>query len=1143
MGFIIKGVKSVVKAVVGITSKVIGGIFGFATGGGNKKTKKATGGENLNKTLEPEAYRKIVFGRIAAPLDVRFWQVWGNRGQNFDEVIALASHRINAVLELYFEDKVGISASNSASGSYVGSVTRAFVLGTVGQAPLLVGTGTQYDSGSTFDGCAAMALKWLPDEKKLPDGIPNRYTQIVEGGLVYDPRRDSTRGGSGTHRANDRSTWQYSPLDANGQPIGRNNALQTLWYLLGWYIPVKDAAGVVTGDMLVCGRGVDPQDINMATFIAGANNCEVAGYYTDMVLSTEDDHVSNENKITADGLIGRIIDPGGLWSYYANVNDTANIAVELTDKDVLEAGSLNWDEFKGMSEQYNQVGGKFVNPSTITLFQPFPYPMVRDAAYETALGVKRRKTQDFPQVLDNVLAQRLARLFLNQGQYQGELQANFMSRAIRAQAWSVVRYSSERFGWTKLFRVWRHEISTEGGVGMLLKEIHASIWSAGTVTPPEAPGLAVPYNGLQEIAATGVTVALVPMVAPDGTKTDGFALTWAVPSVNVRRSEMRYRLVNTTTWFYAGPVERDITAITVGPLLSGAIYETAVRHISVNEIAGPWVVPTTAPANASGQFSMGTTGNVNLAAIQAAGGTSIWADITGPGKPSDNAGTSVSLFDATGGRFTINGNAVKYLGGNSWEGNFYSNDIYTNGAFVSAKITVNGLIGLSYNYVSPATTSYSNINFCIRLYLNTWTIYENGVDIISGVWNNSDRVAVVYDNTKVTYYVGPSIVREVGAGSGRSFHAAGALADAATMFTDIQFGPYTDNNWASVGGVGKPQNNADVTLENIADSFVGRGDLASFNNLPVSKLLVKGYDSIIPDNGYFDPIWWSFGANDVTFEAMDSGWLINRAIRFNNTGNFDFSSQFFNIEFDATYEIIVRIWNNNTVAGWSGAFMPLLHMPGVAWFSLKHGLDIVNPDAAPNASNAIVANGDTGDLRWNFKVTSRTMRQIQFRFKSTARGSHTIFQAQIRKLTNMGNVVGRISDPEVYNPQAIVGPDNTTNVQLNYTINATDVTVSIPEHTRVVASKLGPRTLTYAAISFVQPFDTAFHVWVDDAFMAGYPVAPVPVNISNTSNTLLFPFRYHIGSGRTPSSAGTGGSTNTGGGVEPRRLYDGTNIP
>ncbi len=609
MGFIVKAVKSVVKAVVGVVSKVIGGVFGFVVGGKPKKSKTVN---SLSKSLEPEAYRKIIFGKTAAPLDVRFWQVWGTGGTKFDEVLALASHRVNGVKELCFENVLAIDAGGTVQAPYIGVVTRATVLGTVGQAALAVGDGTQYTAGATFDGCAAMVLAWVPDEKKLPNGIPSRYTQVVEGALVYDPRRDSTQtGGSGTHRANDRSTWNYATVDGNGQPIGRNNALQALWYLLGWTIPTKDAGGTVTGEALVCGRGVDPSDINMASFIAGANACEIAGYYTDVVLTTEDDHTTNEGKITCGGLIGRLIDPGGLWSYYANVDDTANIAVELTDADILENVSVSWDDSNGMNEQFNQVVGKFVNPSATTLFQAFPYPMVRDATYEANLGVKRRKSQDFEQVLDGVLAQRLARLMLNAAQFQGEFQAGFMARAIKAQAWSVVRYTSERFGWTKLFRVWRHDITTDGGVGMLLKEIHPSIWGAGTVNSLAVAGTGSSYNATQAIALTGLTITLASTVAPDGTNEDGFKASWTAPPINVRRTEIRYKLVADASWNAAGPVERDVTSILVTPLLSGATYQIEARHISVNEIPGAWV--------AAANTAMGTTGNVTYPSLVAAG--------------------------------------------------------------------------------------------------------------------------------------------------------------------------------------------------------------------------------------------------------------------------------------------------------------------------------------------------------------------------------------------------------------------------------------------------------------------------------------------------------------------------------------------
>lgn len=635
MGFIVKAVKSVVKAVVGVVSKVVGGVFGFLVGG-KKSTAVAKAVNTLNKSLDPEAFKKIVFGRIAAPLDVRYWEVYGPNAARFDEVIALAGHRINAALELYMESEVGIDAAGNSQGKYAGgTLTRDVRLGAPNQTAMAVGGGGQWTAASTFDGVPHMLLRWLPDEKKLPNGIPSRYTQVVEGALVYDPRRDSTvPGGAGAHRVNDRTTWEYATLDGNGVPIGRNNALQTLWYLLGWTVPTKDANGNVTGEALVCGRGVDPEDINLSTFIAGANNCEIAGYYTDMVLSTEDTHTANEDKITCAGLIGRLIDPGGLWSYYANVNDTANIAVELTDADIIQGQSVSWNEYEGMADQFNQVTGKYINPSPLTLFQAFPYPMVRDANYEAALGVKRRKLQDFEQVLDGTLAQRLARLFLNQGQYQGEFGAAFNYRAVKAQAWSVVRYTSERFGFVKLFRVWRHDIDTFQGVSMLLKEIDPSIWSAGTVNPPLAPGLGTAYQANQEIPLVGLAVANV-TISGQGTNTnvyDGGNVTWTEPSIAVRRTEVRYRVVGTTYWETAAAVERGTaTNALIYPLVKGTHYQVQARHVSIHEVEGPW--------NNYADFLSGSAGNVDYQGILTSGVTAQWPYVGDPigTRPEDNA--------------------------------------------------------------------------------------------------------------------------------------------------------------------------------------------------------------------------------------------------------------------------------------------------------------------------------------------------------------------------------------------------------------------------------------------------------------------------------------------------------------------------
>ena len=78
-------------------------------------------------------------------------------------------------------------------------------------------------------------------------GIPNMVTQI-NGKLLYDPRLDSTNGGSGSQRYTDSTTWTWS----------NNPALCIADYLMSPY-----------------GGAYDPTaDINWADVIAAANTCD-----------------------------------------------------------------------------------------------------------------------------------------------------------------------------------------------------------------------------------------------------------------------------------------------------------------------------------------------------------------------------------------------------------------------------------------------------------------------------------------------------------------------------------------------------------------------------------------------------------------------------------------------------------------------------------------------------------------------------------------------------------------------------------------------------------------------------------------------------------------------------------------------------
>ena len=594
----------------------------------------STGGakpvQRLNKTINPEEPRKIVFGKTAAALDLRFWEVWGPSGTYYDEVIALASHRINSVQEFYLENALALDASGTApakytdsygqtQGGYNGVLTRSVNLGTPGQSALSVGSGSQWTSACKFDGVAHMCLHWVPNDKQLPNGIPSRYTQVIEGAPVYDPRRDSTvPGGSGSHRINDQTTWDYAALDSNGVPIGRNNALQVLWYLLGWRI-----ANAQTGEMvLVCGRGVDTTDINLATFITAANNCEAAGYYTDGAFSTGDAHTDNEDKLTASGLIGTLIDPGGLWSYYANVDDTANIDAYLSDDDITDNSATTWSDFYPMSEQFVQVAGKFNDPGPLSLYQARAYPLVRDTTYESNLGVKRRKTIDFDVVQDSLLAQKLARLALNTGQYQGEFNASMNYRVMKAQVWSVVSYTSARFGWTKLFRIRNFTITPRDGVQLALREINSSIWAAGSVVSPAAISAGKKYDPRQEVAVAGLAAAAYTSTASNGAILDGMLLSWTMPPSNVLRTEIQYQQSGASSWESPAPINGDTNSVAIANLLSGTTYNVRARHITNFEIESAWV-------NLSPSFTTGTARVV------------LWSTVAGtPNAPNNSAGAT-----------------------------------------------------------------------------------------------------------------------------------------------------------------------------------------------------------------------------------------------------------------------------------------------------------------------------------------------------------------------------------------------------------------------------------------------------------------------------------------------------------------------
>ena len=130
------------------------------------------------------------------------------------------------------------------------------------------------------------------------------------------------------------------------------------------------------------------------------------------------------------------------------------------------------------------------------------------------------------------------------------------------------------------------------------------------------------------------------------------------------------------------------------------------------------------------------------------------------------------------------------------------------------------------------------------------------------------------------------------------------------------------------------------------------------------------------------------------------------------------------------------------------------------------------------------------------------------------------------RITNKGriaklNTAGRVSDPLVYNTQAIIGLTDATNLVPAYTNGASNVTINLPGHVRKVAGPSGPQPLSYGATQTTWTHASPWWAYIDDVNLVG--VATPTIGITADPSNLLYPGRYRVAEGITPAAPSSGG--------------------
>lgn len=205
------------------------------------------------------------------------------------------------------------------------------------------GTAPGWTSSSKLSGCLAVGwnFKFDKDGKVFASGLP-AYGIKAKGEMCYDPRLDTTQsGGSGSHRVDDETTWEYST----------NPALHAATYAYGRY----------EGDIKVFGIGIGADGIDWAAVSAWANDCDTNSWevhgtiYEGGQQSGSSVKSGNLDDICAAGG-GRWLMAGAVLSF-----DWHRSRVSLatfTDQDIMEGGAdlvalqSHRDRFNAVRPQY-----------------------------------------------------------------------------------------------------------------------------------------------------------------------------------------------------------------------------------------------------------------------------------------------------------------------------------------------------------------------------------------------------------------------------------------------------------------------------------------------------------------------------------------------------------------------------------------------------------------------------------------------------------------------------------------------------------------------------------------------------------------------------------------------------------------------
>lgn len=292
-------------------------------------------------------------------------------------------------------------------GKYAGKAWVKFYDGTQTAADAMLvnrygsATDRPWSSSSVLSG-VAYAICTFRRDQNLFQGQPSLRFEI-DGISLYDPRKDTSVGGAGTHRWADPTTWEFT----TNPKVMQYNLFR----------------GITLPDGRTYGGRAEAGDLPLSSWFAAMNVCDEAvalsggGTETRYRAGLEVAIADNDPADVIDELdkacSGDVVDMGGTW--YASAGGVGISVYAFTDKAILATEAETFRPFDSDEDLYNAIHASFPDPGQI--YEAVEAPPIYDAALLAAQGGEESIAElNVPAAPYPTQVQRLMRSWLNDAQ-------------------------------------------------------------------------------------------------------------------------------------------------------------------------------------------------------------------------------------------------------------------------------------------------------------------------------------------------------------------------------------------------------------------------------------------------------------------------------------------------------------------------------------------------------------------------------------------------------------------------------------------------------------------------------------------------------------------------------------------------------